>query len=112
MMKKTKLAVLMSTLVWGAAVGTTSTALAAADQPVARALAGQSGYFAADFYSQSPVAELLAKHGADDPRPPKCDDHGTDLCNTGTTTIAKHGADDPRPPKCDDHGTDLCKSEA
>lgn len=102
MMKKTKLATLISALVWGAAVGTASAALAASDQSAARS--------PASFYSHTSVAELLARHGADDPQPPNCDDHGTDLCSAAT--LAKNGADDPQPPKCDDHGTDLCRSEA
>ena len=112
----------MGALLWGAAAGTTSAALAEADQSVAHALAGHltsavlSGYAAPDFYPASPVGDLLARRGrgADDPQPPKCDDHGTDLCVNAVENIARRGrgADDPQPPKCDDHGTDLCMSRA
>ncbi len=52
----------------------------------------------------------VARKGADDPLPPQCDDHGTDLCNASTVNVAKKGADDPLPPQCDDHGTDLCNA--
>lgn len=51
----------------------------------------------------------IARKGADDPLPPGCDDHGTDMCNA-STIVAKKGADDPRPPECDDHGTDICNA--
>jgi hypothetical protein len=89
MMKKTRLAALMGGLLMG-------TAAAAA-------------VVAPDFYSAPTAANLLARHGADDPG---CDDHGTDLCAAGAggsgEKLAKHGADDPG---CDDHGTDLCVSK-
>lgn len=68
--------------------------------------------------SDVPVT-MLAKKGADDPKPqPRpddtgCDDNGTDSCRS---IVAKKGADDPRPEPesddvgCDDHGSDRCRA--
>ena len=97
-MKQSKLVVLMSALLCGAAAGTASATVITADQPVAIILPA------------SALGLVLAKHGADDVLPEPCDDHGTDLCVSGGQAIAKHGADDVLPEPCDDHGTDLCVS--
>ncbi len=97
-MKRTRLAVLVSGLLLGAAVGTASAV-----------------QIAPEFHSASPAAYPLAKNGADDPLPPACDDHGTDVCvsvGNAVEAVAKNGADDPLPPACDDHGTDVCVSKA
>jgi hypothetical protein len=113
-MKKTTLAVLVGALLCGAAIGTTSAAPVVSDRVIARgaddARPPQCDDHGTDLCKSA--GEGIAKNGADDPRPPQCDDHGTDLCKSAGESIAKNGADDPRPPQCDDHGTDLCKNEA
>ena len=62
-MNRTRLAMLVSGLLLGAAAGTASAAMVTPDS-----------------YPASPVTIQLAKNGADDRLPPACDDHGTDLC--------------------------------
>lgn len=115
MMRKTKLAVLVSALLWGVAGGTAAAVPVAADSPTAQQLTrmattvGASANLRPSANAAFPAETRLAKHGADDPRPPPgCDDHGTNLC-AAVDQMARKGADDPRPPPgCDDHGTNLC----
>lgn len=126
MLKKTELAVLVSALVWGGAVGATTAAPLAADQQFAReslvqfngaiTIAKQGADDGADPFDdhganlvpQGPMT--IAKNGADDGADP-FDDHSANLVPQVPTTIAKHGADDGADP-CDDHGTDLCRNVA
>ena len=99
MMNQTKLAVLISALLWGAAASAMTAAPVAADQQFVR----ESGV-------RINGATIIAKHGADDATDP-FDDNGVDLLPKATTTIAKHGADDATDP-FDDHGSDICRSAA
>ena len=78
-MKQSKLVILVSALLCGAAAGTASATAITADQPVAIILPA------------SVLGVVLAKRGADDVLPEPCDDHGTDLCVSGGQTFAKHG---------------------
>ncbi|HVQ62272.1 MAG TPA: hypothetical protein VMS53_09340 [Burkholderiales bacterium] len=86
------MAVLVGAILWGAAVGTASASMTEFGQPAR--------------YTASALGVLLAKHGADDPKPQPCDDHGTDLCYAGAQVLAKHGADDATDP-IDDNGVDF-----
>jgi len=87
MMKKAKLAVLVSGMFWVAAAGATTAAPIASDQRVApetgaRLFAASTSWTATPGVSSVPrPAELLAKRGADNP-PEPCDDHGMDLCRS------------------------------
>ena len=94
MMTKTKLAVLISALLWGGAAAAITAAPVVADQQFVR-----------DWGVHLLGATIIAKHGADDPADP-FDDNGVDLLPKGAATIAKHGADDPADP-FDDNGVDL-----
>ena len=74
MMKKTRLALMIGGLLLGAASATVSAARLSADEPAARAAVAQP----------AATADVLARRGrgSDDPKPPACDDHGTDVCNS------------------------------
>ena len=135
MMQKTKLAVLMGALLWGAAVGTTSAAVVAADQQVAREAGepprgqpqpgdnrGRGGKVIEQF-------DQLAREATEAPRGQDNNNnrrgrggkvieqfdqlaHGATFYSAANLRIlfAKKGADDPLPKPCDDHGTNLCRS--
>lgn len=89
MMNRTKLAMVLSGLLLGAAAGSACASIATPE-----------------FRAAAPLSIQLARHGHDDVG---CDDHGTNACATRgrEDQVARHGRgrDDAG---CDDHGTDFC----